>query len=195
MNEHDPITIDEIGDFFAELRMMARRLLANRGDAHSIRPTALVISALRRNKRSNQSWEDITWKNRKYMFGALHKAMRRSLIDHYKKTQAKRRPTLEFKPHDELSISAEDLDLTNFQETVLNHPERIYAVTEALTWLEKYYPEHATVVQHRFISGLTVAETADMMGVTYDVVQSYWRKAKPLLAQQILRIADSNQGD
>ncbi len=172
---------------------MARGLLANRGDAYSVRPTALVISALRRNKRSDQSWEELTWKNRQYMFGALYKAMKRSLIDHYKRTQAQRRPALEFKPHDELALSAEDLDLTNFRETVLDHPERFRAVTDALTWLEETYPELSVVVEHRFITGLSVSETADMLEISYDVVKSRWRKAKPILAKRILLDRDSSQ--
>jgi hypothetical protein len=85
----EPITWDQLDGLMQELRGMARALLALEGNAQSLQqPTALVLTALRRQvpggtqDRTEVNWNEITWPNRKYFFGAMYKAMWRALRDH-----------------------------------------------------------------------------------------------------------------
>jgi hypothetical protein len=81
----EPITWDQLHALMDELRAMARALLALEGNARSLhQPTALVLSALRRQvpggtDQIEVNWNEITWPNRQYFFGAMYKAMWRAL--------------------------------------------------------------------------------------------------------------------
>ncbi len=177
----EKIKIEDVGAYMGELRLVAQRLLRCEADADSVRPTALVISALRRNKNQNQDWSEVSWKNRQYFFGAMHQAMRRSLIDRAKKKAAKKRPPLKF-------VEPEDLNFYDLEATLENAPDQIDALTSALGWLEGQDPNLAQIVEYRFFSGLTVGQTAKVMNVSEKTIKRRWSQAKLLLYDRILGI-------
>lgn len=84
----EPITWDQLHALMDELRAMARALLAQEGNARSLHPTGLVLTALRRQVpggtegRTKVNWDEITWPNRRYFFGAMYQAMWCALLDH-----------------------------------------------------------------------------------------------------------------
>ena len=177
----EEITIEDVGAFMGELRSVAKRLLRCEGNADSVRPPALVISALRRNKTQDQEWTELKWKDRSYFFGAMHRAMRRSLIDRAKKRNAQKRPPLKF-------VEPEDLNFYDLEATLEGAPDQIDALSKALGWLEGEDPALAEVVQYRFFSGLTVGETARVLEVSEKTVKRKWSQAKLLLYDRILGI-------
>jgi hypothetical protein len=77
----DRINWGELFSFMAEGKAMARALLRHERQV-SLQTTALVLSALRRQRLAEQDWSSVTWPNRRYFFGVLYRAMERALLDH-----------------------------------------------------------------------------------------------------------------
>ena len=77
----DHLSWDELYPFLEEVKALARGLLRHEHHA-SLQTTALVLSALRRQRHADQDWQTVTWANRQYFFGALYRAMTRALLDH-----------------------------------------------------------------------------------------------------------------
>ena len=57
----------------------------------------------------------------------------------------------------------------------------------ALSRLEGIDPRQARIVELRFFSGLTIEETAEMLGVSPDTVKREWRTARLWLAKELER--------
>src|SRR5919197_6116146 len=89
-----------------EVKAMARGVLRRERDA-SLQTTALVLSALRRQRYVDQDWHQVTWPNRQYFFGALYRAMERVVLDHAR-VRARRR---------EILVRPEDLQLDDLRQT------------------------------------------------------------------------------
>ena len=70
----DHLSWDELYPFMEEVKALARGLLRHEHHA-SLQTTALVLSALRRQRHADQDWQTVTWANRQYFFGALYRAM------------------------------------------------------------------------------------------------------------------------
>lgn len=165
--------------FMAELRAMARALLGWEGQAESLQPTALVLTALRRLRRAEQDWSEVTWQNRHYFFGAMYTAMKRALIDHGRKRMAQKRAVS--------VVRLEDLQFYDLPRTVEEAPEQVVALVETLEQLEKDHPEWAEVVEHRYFGGLTSQDTARALGVSKATVDRMWGRARVFLYDEILR--------
>src|SRR5437870_5726742 len=96
----DHLSWDEVSPLMAEVKAMARALLRHEHQA-SLQTTALVLTALRRQRLADQDWDCVTWHNRQYFFGAMYQAMTRALRDHAR-VRARRR---------EIPVRPEDLQL------------------------------------------------------------------------------------
>lgn len=77
----DHLSWDDVVLLLDERKAMAWGLLRRERHA-SLQTTALVVSALRRQRLADQDWECVTWANRQYFFGALYRAMERVVLDH-----------------------------------------------------------------------------------------------------------------
>jgi hypothetical protein len=102
------ITIDDLRNLVGELRMMARQLLDRESHRHSFTPTALAMTALRRAKLEEQSWQEVRWENRAHFFSALAMAMRHALIDHARRRKARGRDNIVYLPPDELLFETDN---------------------------------------------------------------------------------------
>src|SRR5215510_14247250 len=85
----DRLRWDDVVLLLDDVKAMARGVLRRERDA-SLQTTALVLSALRRQRYADQDWSQVTWPNRQYFFGALYRAMDRVLLDHAR-SRARRR--------------------------------------------------------------------------------------------------------
>ncbi len=181
MEVEDPISWEDLSELIAECKTMARGLLLKEQGA-SIQCTALVITAMRRQRRTDQDWQDVTWMNRKYFFGAIYKAMRRALID-----QARHRNSLKRKHETTLDPEryARVLEHYSIDKSLNDEPEMVEALMGALEDLKQDEPEWATMIEHRFFSGLTLDETAAMMGVSTKTIQRWWLRARLVLHERL----------
>jgi DNA-directed RNA polymerase specialized sigma24 family protein len=173
----DGLSWDEISPLMDEVKALARGLLRHERHA-SLQTTALVLSALRRQRAADQDWSHVTWANRQYFFGALYRAMTRALLDHAR-ARGRRR---------EIPIRPEDLQFADLHQTMARDPALVVALLDALAELKQQQPQWAEAIEHRFYGGLTLEETAGMMAVDERTVRRWWDRTRPVLAQRIMEL-------
>ena len=171
---------DELHPFLEEGKALARGLLRHERHA-SLQTTALVLSALRRQRPVDQDWQTVTWANRQYFFGALYRAMTRALLDHAR-ARARRR---------EIPVRPEDLQLDDLQHALEREPAQVVALLDTLAELKQQQPQWAEAIEHRFYGGLTLEEPARMMAVDERTVRRWWDRARPVLAHRILELLNA----
>jgi hypothetical protein len=130
---------DELYPLMEEVKALARGLLRHERHA-SLQTTALVLSALRRQRPADQDWQTVTWANRQYFFGALYQAMPRALLDHAR-ARARRR---------EVPVRPEDLQVDDLQHAMDREPAQVVALLDALAELKPQQPQWGEAIAHRF---------------------------------------------
>jgi RNA polymerase sigma factor (TIGR02999 family) len=156
---------------YGELRAMAARYLrAERGD-HTLQPTALVHEAYVR--LADQ--RDVEWRNRAHFLGVAAQAMRRLLVDHARTRGRKKRGSGLRVPIEEIAEPAAaceaDVDLI--------------ALDAALERLAALSPQQARIVELRYFGGLSLEETAEVLGVSSMTVKRGWAMARAWLHREL----------
>jgi RNA polymerase sigma-70 factor, ECF subfamily len=172
----DRLSWDELFPLMAEVKALARGLLRREHQA-SLQTTALVLTALRRQRLADQDWQSVTWPNRQYFFGAMYRAMTRALLDHAR-ARARRR---------ELPVGPEDLEFDDLDQTLTREPALLVALLEALAELRQTQPQWVEAIEHRYYGGLTLGETARMMDVDERTIRRWWDRTRLVLARRILQ--------
>ena len=174
----EPIGWEDVYPLMDEVKAMARGLLSREHSVGSLQTTALVLTALRRQRLADQDWDQVTWSNRHYFYGAMYQAMQRALLDHARKRNAQKRAG-------ETLMSPDELQLLDLKHTLEQEPSRVVALVETLAWLKEENSKWAELIEHRYYGGLTLDETARVMGVSLSTVQRWWRQSRIVLHQKI----------
>jgi RNA polymerase sigma factor (TIGR02999 family) len=155
---------------YEELHQLARARMAHLPPGQTLQPTALVHEAyLRLTDKS-----DISWESRRHFFFAAARAMRDILVE-----QARRKA----RPVRGGDRRREELDEAC---AVVEPPaENVLAVHEALDDLEKQDPLKAQIVLLRYFSGLTTAETAEVLGLAERTLDRQWRYIRAWLLDRL----------
>ncbi len=155
---------------YAELRKLAASRMAQEAPGQTLQPTALVHEAwLRLLGNQNPRFE-----GRAHFFAAAAEAMRRILIDKARRKKAQRHGGGQQRVDiDELDLPAPDGD------------DQLLMVNEALDCLAVHHPRQAEVVKLRFFVGMTVEETAEVLGVSVDTVKDSSAYARAWLFREI----------
>jgi RNA polymerase sigma factor (TIGR02999 family) len=175
----ESITWEDLPQFMADIRAMARQKLASAGQPESFQTTVLVQTALRRQRFANQEWGEVRWLNRRYFFGALYRAMDRALKDHARRQAAKKRMALKM-------VRVDDLQFERLPQVIDEHPEQVVALMEVLAELETLHPQWVEIIQHRFYGGLTMDQIARAMNISERTVRRWWNQARVVLHDEIL---------
>ena len=167
----DKAALDEMTPIvYDELRRMARRLLAAERPDHTLQPTALVHEAYLRliDQRA------VDWRNRAHFLGVAATMMRRILINHAKANQAAKREGYAS------AISLEDAFgvFTNPEVDLLDLDHKLDKLTEL-------DPQQGKVVELRYFGGLSIEETAEVLGISTATVKREWGTARLWLLQQM----------
>lgn len=155
---------------YDELRRLAVRLFRGQPAGHTLQPTALVHEVYLKLVFHQQA----DFKDRAHFFAVAAKVMRRILIDHARWRAAARRggQWTRVAWDDEVNISTDrGID--------------ILALNEALEKLTNRNPRQARVVELRFFGGLTIAETAEVLGVGHATVEADWAFTKAWLSKEL----------
>jgi RNA polymerase sigma factor (TIGR02999 family) len=155
---------------YDELHRQAVRFFRRERADHTLQPTALVNEVYLRLINQNE----VTWQNRAQFFGIAAQMMRRILVSHARGREAKKR-----------GGAAQHITL---QEDLAAAPQRdlnLLALDDALTRLESVDPDKSRMVELRFFSGMSVEETADVMGVSPRTIDRQWQTAKAWLHREI----------
>jgi RNA polymerase sigma factor (TIGR02999 family) len=158
---------DLLPALYAELRRLAAALTAQRGPGQSLTPTALVHEAYLRLVRD----QDPGWQGRRHFFGAAAQAMREILIE-----QARRRGRLK------RGGGARRVELAEGLAWIEPPADDILALDEAIERLRAEDARLAEIVMLRYYSGLSVEETAHVVGVSVSTLTRDWRFARAWLA-------------
>lgn len=150
---------------FAELKRMARIRFASERSDHTLQPTAIVNEVYLR--LANQKAPSLV--NRDHFLAYSGKMMRWILVDHARRRRSEKRggdqPTI---------CLSDDLDVEQAEAPIID----IIALDEALNRLERLEPRQSRVVELRYFAGLTIEETAALLGVSLSSVKQDWRMAK-----------------
>ena len=156
---------------YGELRRLASSYLRRERSDHTLQPTALVHEAYI--KLIDQ--KRVKWQNRAHFFGIAAQVMRRILMDHARKHNAEKRGG-EF---EKLPLEEEILIVSHDKSAEL------IALDDALEALAQMDEQKAKIVELRYFGGLSIEETAEVMGVSVPTINRQWRMAKAWLYGQI----------
>jgi RNA polymerase sigma factor (TIGR02999 family) len=159
---------------YDELHRQAIRAFGRERGGHTLQPTALVNEVYLRLADQHQ----MKWQNRAQFFGIAAQMMRRILVSHARARRARKRGG------GETCITLDEGMATAPQRDV-----NLLAIDEALTRLEALDPEKSRMVELRFFSGLSVEETAEVMGVSPRTIDRQWQTAKAWLHREISKAA------
>lgn len=158
---------------YTELLTVGRRYLNRERPGHTLDTRALVHEAYAR----LVGGRTVSWKNRKHFYVIFARAMRRILCDHARRHGAAKR-----------GGGAALLTLTMLSQLhpddTLSVEERTHlhlSIDQALDRLEAVDVHLAEVVHLRYYQGMTIADTARIMGRSARSVKRDWHVARHLL--------------
>ncbi|MEM1054562.1 MAG: sigma-70 family RNA polymerase sigma factor [Bacteroidota bacterium] len=150
---------------YDQLRVLARHQRRGRPSPETINTTALVHEAYEKLARSQSQFVD-----RQHFFRVAARAMREVLVDHARAQNAEKR--------------GGGLRPLPLDESLLPAPEMaapLVALDEALTRLARLDARRADVVELRYFIGLTIPETAEVLGLSAATVERDWATARAWL--------------
>jgi RNA polymerase sigma factor (TIGR02999 family) len=177
-SEGDPAALDRLMPLvYAELRRMARRHMRQERPGHTLQTTALVHEAYLR--LVNQ--ERARWKDRTHFFAIAAQLMRRILVDHVRKRHNPKR-----------GGDATRLSLEQAATVSRERAAEVVALDDALKSLAAVDERKSRVVELRFFGGMSIEETAHVLGVSPGTVMREWTLAKAWLQREV-RSAQPNE--
>jgi RNA polymerase sigma factor (TIGR02999 family) len=160
---------------YEELRVLARsRLRSERGDI-TLSTTALVHEAYLK----LVPIENVEWRDRSHFFATAARAMRRILIDRARTARRQKRGG------GERPIALDDARGNGVAEPLDMSADALLSLDEALARLGDMSPRQLRVVELRFFAGLSVPETADVLGVAINTVKRDWSTARAWLNREL----------
>jgi len=161
--------LDEVfGRVYEEIRRLAHGQLARAGGS-TLSTTAVVHEAYLKLVRSPA----IAWADRGHFYAVAATAMRQILLNHARAKAARKRDGGR-------ALSLEDAELA-----VEDHAAELLELDAALTRLAALDERLGRVVELRFFAGLSVEETAAVLGVTDRTVKRDWRAARAFLHREL----------
>jgi RNA polymerase sigma factor (TIGR02999 family) len=159
-------------EVYRELRILAASRLRPNGSGQTLQATSLVHEAYMRlvgpgsrNKR---------WQNRTHFFAAASEAMRRIVIDIYRRKNCHKR-----------GGASQRLPL-NMEAIPMKQSEvDLFSINEAIDALELLDPQKALLVKLRFFVGMSMKETAEILNVSLPTAERYWRYTRAFLADKL----------
>ena len=161
---------------YDELRRLASSYLRQERSDHTLQPTALVHEAYLR----LVDQKNVHWKDKGHFFAITAQLMRRILVDHARSHLAEKRGSGAAK------VPLEDaLVMSN------ERPDELLTLDESLTRLGRMDPQQARIVELRIFAGLSVEDTAALLGISPATVKRDWSMAKAWLSLEIGKSRDT----
>lgn len=155
---------------YEELRRLAAHKMSHELPGQTLQATALVHEAYIRLVSS----EDRNWNSRTHFFSAAAEAMRRILIDNARRKHRLKR-----------GGGKEKVDLEDAEIAIETSSEDIIALDEALTKLARQDKAKADLVKLRYFAGLTLEQSAEILGLSTTTAKRHWTYARAWLYRQI----------
>jgi len=154
---------------YEELRRLAHHYMRGERAGHTLQTTALVNEAYVR----LAGLDALQWRDRAHFFAMAATLMRRVLVDYARQRgRDKRGPGVSVTSLDENAKAPEP-------------PIDVMALDEALERLVRVDPRQSRIVELRFFAGLSVEETAEVLGISRATVKRDWATAKLWLYNEL----------
>lgn len=159
---------------YTELRRLAHHYLRQERPDHTLQSTALVHEAYARLTHQNLP----EWQNRAHFFGVAAQLMRQILVDYARSHRASKRGGDVYKlALDDAAEQPQDVDLD------------IIALDDALKSLASLDSQQSKVVELKFFGGLSIEDTAEVLGISPSTVKRDWVTARAWLYRELDRSA------
>ena len=117
--------------------------------------------------------QSVSWESARTFFGIAARLMRQILVDHARARQRLKRGG----DRQQISLAA--------VESAQEQAADLLALDEALETLTEVDPQRGRIVELRFFGGLTIEETAQVMGISTPTVERGWRAARAWLQTEL----------
>jgi RNA polymerase sigma factor (TIGR02999 family) len=172
-SDGEPGAADEIMPLvYGELRRQARRYLRRERANHTLQSTALVHEAYIR----LVGQRDVTWQNRAHFFGIAAEMMRRILVNYALRAACEKRGGEAVT----VAIDGGALQIAD-RTTDVN----LIELDQALDRLANLDGRQAKVVELKYFGGLSIEETAEVLGVSNATVKREWNMARAWLRAEL----------
>ena len=153
-----------------ELRRIAHNYMRRERGNHTLQTSALVNEAFVKliDQRS------VRWQNRSHFFALSAQIMRRILLNHARDRVAGKR-----------GGNAQHVELDEAVVLTKEKSAELIALDEALERLAEFDKTKSRIVELRYFGGMTIEETAEVLGIAPVTVSVNWRLAKAWLAREI----------
>jgi len=151
---------------YKQLHRLAAHYMRRERPDHTLQPTALVNEAYLK----LISQEETRWQDRAHFFGIAARLMRQVLVDHARTRQAGKRGGL-----------VEKIPLEEVFEFSPERSRELIELDDALRGLERLDVQQSRIIELRFFAGLTVEETAEVLGISERTVKRDWSVARAWL--------------
>lgn len=155
---------------YRELRRIAGRYLRSERTDHTLQPTALVHEAYLRLVGTEQQWH-----GRAHFLACAAQAMRRVLVDHARARRTSKRGG------EMARVSLYGVDVAATERVDLE------ALDEALDALASLKDRLARVVELKYFGGLTIEETAQVLGISTAAARRDWTVARAWLRRELTK--------
>jgi RNA polymerase sigma factor (TIGR02999 family) len=157
---------------YDELKRIAQHYLRNERPEHTLQSTALVHEAYVR-----LTQQDLPqWQNRAHFFAVAAQLMRQILVDHARAHRADKRGGRTCK------LALEDAEADTQPMDV-----DLVALDDALKTLSQMDPQQGKVVELKFFGGLSIQDTAEVLGISSSTVKRDWITARAWLHRELDR--------
>jgi len=155
---------------YQELRRLASQYMRRERDGHTLQTTALVNEAYLR--LAGEQLRD--WQDRAHFFGVAAHIMRNLLMDRARAARRIKR-----------GGGAQRVTLDETATLAGPNPEMLLVIDEALTRLAQLDERASRVVELRYFGGLSVEETAVVMGISEKTIKRDWSLARTWLQAEL----------
>ncbi len=159
---------------YGELHNVAHRALRDERPDHTFNTTALVHETY---LQMVHRPPEVEWGGKRHFLGVAARAMRQILVNHAKATKAQKR-----------GGSWSKLQFNEREFVPAAKPDELIALDEALDRLGKLDERQARMVECRYFAGLTIDETASLLGVSRATVNRDWTSARLWLNREVKNI-------
>jgi RNA polymerase sigma factor (TIGR02999 family) len=166
---------------YDDVRRLARRQMSRERADHTLQGTALVNEAFIR--LSGQ--RVLEWQNREQFLSLAAQIMRRVLVDHARQRGAQRRGDAAKRVSLHDTQAAFEVDAAQALDTLNDERVDVLAIDSALSQLQQIDAPQGRIVELRYFGGLTLEETARVVGISLASVKREWAMARAWLRREL----------
>ncbi len=155
---------------YDELRELAKRYMRRQNPSHTLQTTALLHEAYLK----LVDYPEVGWNDRTHFFGFAAQVMRSLLVDYARRNATAKRGGAQEK------VAFEDVAMVSPEGSAA-----VLALHQVLERLAAIDPDKARIVELRHFGGLSVEETAEVVGVAPITVKREWLRAKAWLYREL----------